>query len=305
MKKILPFGWLIVLAAGPMLAGENATVDQSWISSYAPYGDLIVTQFASAPFPDSARQAGHTYHGQFYSALDHYSDSTVALFLPKKFHAGDHVDFVIHFHGWNHTVAGTIPEYKLIEQFAGGGKNAILIVPQGPYNAPDSFDGKLEATNGFTRFMDEAMAMLHSAGDLTNANAKIGTIILSGHSGGYHVMAAILNHGGLADKIREVWLFDALYGGAEDFVAWQKSEKGRLLDIYTDHGGTRQETENLMSSLKKQGVEFFAAEETNIMPGDLLTNRMVFLHTDMVHNDVVAKRRTFENFIKTSCLHDP
>ena len=240
-----------------------------------------------------------------FSAADHYQDSHVALFVPKGFRPGREIDFVIHFHGWNHTVAGTIPEYKLIEQFAGGGKNAILIVPQGPYNAPDSFDGKLEATNGFARFMDEAMAKLQSAGELTNPNAKIGTIILSGHSGGYHVMAAILNHGGLAHKIREVWLFDALYGGAEDFVAWQGSEKGRLLDIYTDHGGTLQETENLMSSLKNQGVEFFAAEETNVVPGNLLTNRLVFLHTDMVHNDVVAKRRTFENFIKTSSLHDP
>jgi hypothetical protein len=305
MEMILFSGLLVLLAIGEVLAGENRAVDKSWINAYAPYGDLMITQFASAPFPDSSRQGGHTYHGQFYSAEDHYSDSTVALFVPKNFHAENQIDFVIHFHGWNHTVAGTIPEYKLIEQFAASGKNAILVVPQGPYNAPDSFGGKLEATNGFARFMDEAMAKLQALGHLTNTNASIGRIILSGHSGGYHVIAAILNHGGLTDKVQEVWLFDALYGGTEDFVAWQKSGQGRLLDIYTDHGGTREETESLMSSLKNQGVEYFAAEEANVLPGNLLTNRLIFLHTDMVHNDVVSKRCTFEDFLKTSCLQNP
>ena len=48
------------------------------------------------------------------------------MFIPKNFRAADKIDFVVHFHGWNHTVAGTLPEYKLIEQFVASGKNAIL-----------------------------------------------------------------------------------------------------------------------------------------------------------------------------------
>ena len=117
-------------------------------------------------------------------------------------------------------------------------------------------------------------------------------------------MAAILDRGGLSDKIKEVWLFDALYAGTENFMAWQKKENGRLLDIYTDHGGTREETENLMASLKKDGVSFFASEDTNATPEDLQTNKLVFLHSDLPHNDVVAKRDTFEEFLKTSCLEN-
>ena len=284
------------------LAGRSAEPSETWMHTYDTYGKLIVTNFVTAPFPHPARQAGHTYHGQFFSAQEHYSDSTVAMFVPKGFRDTRQIAFVMHFHGWNHTVAGTVPEYKLIEQFAGSGKNAILIVPQGPYNAPDSFGGKLEDPNGFARFMDEAVQKLRADGVLTNANSEIGSIILSGHSGGYHVMAAILDHGGLPDKIREVWLFDALYGSTENFVTWQKNEQGRLLDIYTDHGGTREETEKLMASCKTNSTPFFAGEDTNIVPENLLTNRIVFLHTDLVHNDVVAKRGTFEQFLKTSCL---
>jgi D-alanyl-D-alanine carboxypeptidase/D-alanyl-D-alanine-endopeptidase (penicillin-binding protein 4) len=289
-----------------MLAGFSGRSDDfaSLEKSYAPLGTLIITPFANAPFPHPARANGHKYHAEFYSTAEHYTNSDVALFIPKNFRVSDKIDFVVHFHGWRHTVAGTLPEYKLIEQFAAAGKNAILVVPQGPYNVPDSFDGKLEETNGFTRFMDEAVATLKNSGALAETNFELGNIILSGHSGGYHVMAAILNHGGLNDKIKETWLFDALYAGTEDYAGWQKQENGRLLNIYTDHGGTREETQNLMATYKTNGVSFFAAEDANATLDNLTTNKIVFLHTDMVHNDVPVKRGTFSEFLKTSCLQN-
>jgi serine-type D-Ala-D-Ala carboxypeptidase/endopeptidase (penicillin-binding protein 4) len=285
-------------------SGYSQPGPESLEKQFAPYGQLIITQMVNAPFPDAARANGHWYDNQFFSAKDHYSNSTVAIFIPKNFRATDKVDFVVHFHGWRHTVAGTLEEYKLIEQLAASDKNAILVVPQGPYDAPDSFGGKLEDPDGFKRFMNEVVETLKSSGALSETNFEIGKIILSGHSGGYEVMAAIVDHGGLTDKIKEVWLFDALYAGTENFVAWQKRENGRLLDIYTDHGGTEYETRDLMASLKAHGVPFFFSEDTNATPADLRTNKLVFLHTDMIHDDVVAKRKTFEQFLKTSCLEN-
>ena len=295
---------LIFCAIVGLFAVLAGRADDSWQINYAPLGTLLVTQFVSAPFPHPARAAGHKYHDQFFSAAEHYSNSDVAIFIPKNFRATDKIDFVIHFHGWNHTVSGTLPEYKLIEQFSASGKNAILIVPQGPFNAPDSFGGKLEDTNGFKIFMDETMEKLRLNGVLTSSNPEIGNIVLSGHSGGYHVMAAIVDHGGLSDKIKEVWLFDALYGGTENFVTWQKSQSGRLLDIYTDHGGTKEETENLMAFYKTNGISFFASEDADILLEDLMANKINFLHTGMVHNDVVAKHNTFEKFLKSSGLEN-
>ena len=273
-----------------------------WTTNYAAFGRLIVTQFVTAPFPHPDRAEGHKYHDEFFSASEHYSDSTVAMFIPKNFQPADKIDFLVHFHGWRNTVAGTLEQFKLIEQFAASGKNAVLIVPEGPHDAPDSFGGKLEDTNGFAHFMTEAVAKLRSSGALAKTNFEIGSIILSGHSGGYHVMAAIVDHGGLAENLKEVWLFDALYGGTENFVAWQKAEDGRLLDIYTDHGGTKDESENLMASLRTNGVGFFAAEDTNAVPENLRTNKIIFLHTGMIHDDVIAKHGTFGQFLKSSCL---
>jgi serine-type D-Ala-D-Ala carboxypeptidase/endopeptidase (penicillin-binding protein 4) len=285
-------------------SGGSMPSPQAQQEEYAPVGRLIFAHLASAPFPHPARAEGHWYHNQFFPAQKHYSNNTVAIFIPKGFRESNHMDFLVHFHGLRHTVAGTLEQYKLIDQFAASGKNAILIVPQGPFNAPDSFDGKFQDTNGFARFMDEVVATLKSSGDLANTNFEIGNIILSGHSGGYRPMSAIVACGGLSDKISEVWLFDALYAGTENFVAWQKAQNGRLLDIYTDDGGTEGETGDLIASLKTNGTRFYFGEDTNSTPEELQTNKFVFLHTDLAHDDTPCKRSQFQKFLETSCFQN-
>ncbi|MBW8863543.1 MAG: D-alanyl-D-alanine carboxypeptidase/D-alanyl-D-alanine-endopeptidase, partial [Verrucomicrobia bacterium] len=282
-----------------MLARFDGRTDEP--AQHPELGALVVTQFVSAPFPHPARAEGRTRYGQLYSAAGHYSNSTVAMFIPKKFRATDKIDFVVHFHGWNNTVAGTLEQYNLVQQFSESGKNAILIVPEGPYNAPDSFGGKLEDANGFKAFMDEAVEKLRASGAVTK-KFQVGNVILSGHSGGYHVMAGIVDRGGMADQIREVWLFDALYGNTENFVSWQKNQSGRLLDIYTDHGGTKEESEKLMTAYKAGSSDFRALEETNSAPRDLAKSRITFIHTDLTHNEVIFRRGEFSQFLKTSCL---
>jgi hypothetical protein len=267
-----------------------------------PQGKLLLAPFSSAPFPHPDRAGGYTYHTNFYSAAEHYSDRTVGIFVPNGFRVTNRLDFIVHFHGWRHTVAGTLAEYKLIEQFAASGKNAILIVPQGPLNVPDSFGGKLEDTNGFKIFMAEVVRQLCERGMLLRGDFQIGDIILSGHSGGYHVMAAILDHGGLSDKIKEVWLFDALYEYANIFSNWQQNQNGRLLTIYTDHGGTRQQTEQLMAADRAAGVKYISLEENHCTTKDLLNGKIIFIHSDLVHNEVVSRRDEFRKFVETSGL---
>lgn len=44
------------------------------------------------------------------------------------------------------------------------------------------------------------------------------------------------------------------------------------------------------------------ATEDTALGAELQTNRFIFLHTDLAHNDVVAKRRTFQKFLETSRL---
>ena len=126
---------------------------------------MILTRLPSAPFPHPKRAEGKTRNGKVYPADKHYSDSSVAIFIPKGFRSMGAVDFVVHFHGWGNHVERVLEHYQLIEQFAESGRNAILVVPQGPYDAPDSFDGKLEDEGGFARFMDDVMETLRERGD--------------------------------------------------------------------------------------------------------------------------------------------
>lgn len=290
---------LALLLLGSTTAGLAAALEQT----YAPQGQLVVTQFVTAPFPHAARTNGHKYKDKNYPAQEHYSDSTVAIFIPKGFRETGRVDFVIHFHGWFNTVAGTLDTFKLIEQFVASGKNAVLVVPEGPRNAPDSFGGKLEDADGFKRFMAELATTLKQRG-VFKRDFTVGDIILSGHSGGYRVISGILDRGGMSASVKEVWLFDALYAETEKSLAWSDREHGRLLNIYTDHGGTKDDSEAMMNLLKQRGTAFLAAEETQLTPAELQKGRLVFIHTELGHNDVVAKREQFKLFLRTSVLAD-
>jgi hypothetical protein len=295
MKKIV-LAFLVACLAGSLAA-------QTITEKFAPYGNLFIVKLDSAPFPHPARAEGHKYHTEMYDAEKHYSDNSVGIFVPKGFRPTERVDFVVHFHGWRHHVENTFTEYKLVEQFAESGRNAILIVPQGPYDAPDSFGGKLEDTNGFKRFMGDVMDTLRSRG-VVNTGA-IGSIILSGHSGGYQVISSIVDHGGLSENVKEVWLFDALYARREQFMGWfTQYPNRRFIDIYTLHGGTKEETETLMTWAKTQKppLEFVSKNEPDITPDDLRNNRFIFIYSPLEHNEVVFKKNQFCEYLKASGL---
>ncbi len=290
------------ILAALLFASAGASASETLEQTYAAYGRLIVQPFASAPFPHPHRAEGHRYRDRFFPASEHYSDSTVALFIPKGFRETTKVDFVVHFHGWNNSVAGTLNTFKLIEQFAASGRNAVLIVPAGPRNASDSFGGKLEDADGFKRFVEEAMTILRQQAGFKQSNSAPGQIMLSGHSGGYRVISAILDRGGLSTKVKEVWLFDALYAETDKFLTWWQRERGRLIVIYTEQGGTKSVTEAMMAALKQCGDSFWQGSERSVSEDELRANRLIFLHTDLTHNEVLERRSTFGRFLTSSGL---
>ena len=57
-----------------------------------------------------------------------------------------------------------------------------------------------------------------------------------------------------------------------------------------------------MATLKQRGTAFFAGKESEAKAADLQANKLVFLFTDLPHNDVVDKHQDFLRFLKTSCL---
>lgn len=292
--------WLISILVATF---STVALAQQQTNDYSRFGTLIVTNFASAPFPHPARAEGHMYRGQKFPLKEHYSDSTVAIFVPRDFAIREgRVDVLIHFHGWYSQWDRMANRFKLIDQFVQSERNAILVMPQGPRNSPDSFGGKLEDEGGFRSFITELTEVLKSRAPFSSNDFKMGKIVLSGHSGGYQVISSIVDHGGLSEAVSEVWLFDALYAQSDRFLNWQQKTHGRLLNIHTPQGGTRQRTLEMMAELSKRQISFVSGPETSLNDDQLRTNRLVFIETDMGHNDVLEKRNTFLRFLKSSGL---
>jgi hypothetical protein len=118
------------------------------------------------------------------------------------------------------------------------------------------------------------------------------------------VIAGILERGGLPKNADEVWLFDALYGQTESFLNWADRAGGRLITIYTDHGGTKEETQKLVTRLQNRGTPIVTSAEIGLEENALRREGFVFIHSDLAHGEVADRRREFELFLKTSALTD-
>lgn len=297
MKSLLLIVLLTVVTM-PLHAQEWRTARST---TGTALGEAVTIGMKSAPFPHPKRSAGHTYDGKTYFAEQHYRDSSVMVIVPKGFKAAKTLDVVVYLHGWNNSIDTATAQFRIAEQFAESGKNAVLVFPEGPRFAPDSFGGKLEDSCGLQRLLAETLEIIRRT---KNINGKLGNVILAGHSGAYRAIAFMLLRGGV--PVREVWLLDALYGQTEKFAHWLdhdcKQQKGRFIASYTDGGGTKAECEKLMEDLAAWKIPFRLAEEQSLMEQDLKRSNVLFIHTDLSHNDVIARRSQFRQYLETSCL---
>ena len=125
-------------------------------------------------------------------------------------------------------------------------------------------------------------------------------IVLSGHSGGYRVISYILLQGGMEEAVKEVWLFDGLYGQLEKYAMWLERRKGRFVNIYTKDGGTFNESLDFKNSLKAWGLPLTALNEPVEEPTLLPTKGSLFWYTSLEHNEVIHIRRHFFQLARSS-----
>lgn len=261
------------------------------------YGTILKYQMINAPFPHKARENGHFYKDIFYDQENHYSDSTVLVFIPNYFQLNDSIDYFFYFHGWNNCIDTSLSRFNLIEQFYSTHKNSIFVFPEGPKKSPDSFGGKLEEKGIFKKLINELNNMLNKH---FNSEIKTGKITLSGHSGAYRVIAYILMNGGLANKVNSVFLFDALYADTEKFTFWLDNFNGRFINIYTQNGGTKSESENLMNCLTAWDIPYKFIESDNFILEDLTNERIIFISSQLNHNEVIHTKNQLQKFIESN-----
>lgn len=212
------------------VVGSPDLPEPSWQSD--DWGRWALAPFATAPYP--------------YGASG-YDDPSVLVRLPPGWDGEAELGTVLHLHGHNATVLETAAEQFLQEQLALSGRNAVLVMPQGPEEAADSDFGRLETEDGAWALLRDVLSLLYRDG--LSARAELGTVVLTSHSGGYQATASILQRGGV--EVGAVHLFDSLYGYESVYQDYAAS--GRLLSVYTSSGGTDDNNASLRADLEDEG----------------------------------------------------
>lgn len=304
---------------------DNSSSATAWTTK--EWGELGVAKLKSAPFPDDTRTTGYQSRNGNFPYAGHYDDPSVAIAIPKNYRRGHTADLIVHFHGWSNEAAHAIASYHLGEQLTSSAKNGIILLPQGPKNAKDSSIGKLQKPGGLRNFVNEAMQLLIAEGKL-DAGTTVGTVILSGHSGGYFPIGRCLAVGGMDDTIKETWLWDASYGEWENYAQFVRAGKNEhtLRSLFTDH--LEDANVHIVSLLSLAGERVALFDEDDITTrgtsqasfeksvfhsknaaagqdeiDDLLkSNRLFFMHTHLAHDRVIDQNGYFEKFAR--CSHN-
>jgi len=233
-----------------------------------PGGKWGIYRSPAAPFPHPDRNEGlRKKDGTFYPRYPHYTDSSIVVVVPDYLKATpEGVNVIVHYHGHMNDNMGVLERYDMVQNLLKRKINAILVLPQGPYRARDSFGGKVEDRGGFARLVQDVLStMLKEKAVPTD---RLGSVVISAHSGGYHPAAFSLEYGGVSDHVTDVFLFDAFYGEQNYFEHWLTNGQGTLYGAYTDH-------------LRKEHVDFEQALKPRV--GD----RLRFTPTTVDHDSVV------------------
>jgi hypothetical protein len=246
---------------------------------------IFQIQSAHTSFPDTGRAKGHLYQNVLYTTADHYRDSSVLIVAPKDLDAKKKIDLVFWFHGWRNNVDSAAVRYQLIKQFIQSKRNAVLVFAETARDAPDSYGGKLENPGVFKALVADILQGL-KAKKIIQLNSIPGHILLAGHSGAYRVMARIIKNGQL--PIDEAMLFDALYAETDIFIDWIKADmQHRFINLFTNNGGTLDETRAMTKLLDNDDVYYFQVEEKALSPVQYRSQRVLFIHSLKEHNNIV------------------
>jgi hypothetical protein len=257
-------------------------------------------------------------------ALDHapfagqaYRDDTVIVFVPAHYRwrgEEEGVAALVHFHGHNTTAERAMAAHALREQLADSKQNAVLVVPQLAVMSADSSCGRLEAPGALAALLSEAVATAAREGRTTlghtafPADAPVGTVCVSAHSGGYHAAACCLRSGGV--DVRETYLFDALYADLEAFREWTVARHGeplhrrhKLVSYFTEGGTTEACNGLLRTQLERAGVLCaHEMQEGELSRHDLSHAEAVFVRTGLWHSAVTWESNALRDVLYASAL---
>ena len=273
-------------------AREDQTTLVSMKSSAFPY--FGNNPASDAPFLNISKgeRRGHrSYGGRVYWQDETYNDNRVLMHVPESFDVRKPGVIVVFFHGNGATLERDVRNRQMVpQQISDSGVNAVLLAPQLAVDAADSSAGKFWQPGGFKRFMAESADQLaRLCGDPNAAKAFANMpIVIVGYSGGFLPTAWSLEVGGITDRVRGVFLLDAVYGELDKFASWiENNRTGFFVSSYTR--STRRHEKELMQMLKQKGIAISDNVDGPLRPGSV-----VFIETPegVTHRDYVTRAWT-------------
>jgi hypothetical protein len=276
---------------------EDQTTLVSLKSSAFPY--LGNNPHTDEPFLNVSRgdRRGHRgMGGKVFWQDQTFNDNRVLMHVPESFDVRKPGVIVVFFHGNGATLERDVRDrQKVPEQISESGVNAVLLAPQLAVDAADSSAGKFWQPGGLKRFIAESADHLAELyGDPRSAKTFANMpVIIVGYSGGFVPTAWSLEVGGLGNRVRGVFLLDAVYGELDKFASWIETNRtGFFVSAYTRY--TKRHDQELMQMLKDKGIAI-----ADDMDGPLRPGSVVFVQTPegVTHRDYVTHAWT-ENPLK-------
>jgi len=254
-------------------AKEAQTTLVSLQSSAFPY--LGSNPHTDEPFLNISKggRKGHrSYSGRVYWQDETYNDNRVLMHVPESFDVRKPGVIVVFFHGNGATLARDVRDRQLVpQQISNSGVNAVLLAPQLAVDAADSSAGKFWQPGGLKRFVAESadhLARLYGDPSSAKTFANMPVIII-GYSGGFVPAAWSLEVGGLGNRVRGVFLLDAVYGELDKFASWiENNRSGFFVSAYTRF--TKRHGRELIQMLREKGIAASETMDWPLRPGSVV-----------------------------------
>jgi hypothetical protein len=269
-------------------AREDQTTLVSLKSSAFPFfGNNPRTDQPFLNVSNGERRGHRSYSGRVLWQDETFNDSRVLMHVPENFDIRKPGVIVVFFHGNGATLERDVRNRQLVpQQITDSGVNAVLLAPQLAVDAADSSAGKFWQPGGLKRFVAESadhLAEMYGDPRAAKAFANMPVIIV-GYSGGFVPTAWSLEVGGLGNRVRGVFLLDAVYGELDKFASWvENNRSGFFVSSYTHY--TERHDRELMHMIRDKGI---AVSEN--MDGPLKPGSVVFVETPegVTHRDYVT-----------------
>jgi hypothetical protein len=282
-----------VASLGPQLPFQHPsrgdeTMLVSLKSSAFPYfGNNPRTEEPFLNVSSGSRHGHRGMGGRVFWQDETFNDNRVLMHVPENFDINKPGVIVVFFHGNGATLERDVRDRQRVpQQISDSGVNAVLLAPQLAVDAADSSAGKFWQPGGLKRFVNESADHLANLyGDPRTAKTFANMpVIIVGYSGGFVPTAWSLEVGGLGNRVRGVFLLDAVYGELDKFASWvENNRSGFFVSSYTHY--TARHDQELMRMLREKGISVSEDMDRPLKPGSV-----VFVETPegVTHRDYVT-----------------